>query len=247
MSYILDALRRAEAERGRGAVPGLHSQAALTTGAAPADRAEFSLAWVVAALAVGFAAVAAGGAWWALQRQAPPVAVAVPMAAAPAALPASAPVTAPVPAPVPASVPAVVSEPPAAVSAPSAPREAEPRTPAPRERARPAPAPAAREVAPAPALRPQPAKVAEPAPAAAPASPVFAQGDLPESVRAQLPALKVTGATHSSNPLYRMAIVNGQVLHEGDQAAPGLVLETIEPGRTVWSFRGYRYAVAAAQ
>ena len=28
-------------------------------------------------------------------------------------------------------------------------------------------------------------------------------------------------------------------------AAPGLVLERIEPGRTVWAFKGYRYAVAA--
>ena len=35
MSYILDALRRAEAERGRGGVPGLHSQAVPVPGAAP--------------------------------------------------------------------------------------------------------------------------------------------------------------------------------------------------------------------
>jgi general secretion pathway protein B len=42
-----------------------------------------------------------------------------------------------------------------------------------------------------------------------------------------------------------MAIVNGQVLQEGDQAAPGLVLERVEPGRTVWNFRGYRYGVAS--
>ena len=74
---------------------------------------------------------------------------------------------------------------------------------------------------------------------------VFAQGDLPEAVRAQLPSLKISGVTYSANPAYRMAIVNGQVLHEGDQAAPGLVLEKIEPGRTVWSFKGYRYGVTA--
>ena len=81
--------------------------------------------------------------------------------------------------------------------------------------------------------------------APAPTSPVFAQGELPESVRTQLPSLKVTGATHSSNPLYRMAIVNGQVLHEGDPAGPGLLLEKIEPGRTIWSFKGYRYGLAS--
>jgi general secretion pathway protein B len=76
-------------------------------------------------------------------------------------------------------------------------------------------------------------------------SPVPAQADLPQAVRSQLPALRVTGATHSSNPLHRMAIVNGQVLHEGDRAAPDLVLEKIEPGRTVWNFRGQRYGIAA--
>src|SRR3989344_2446614 len=116
--------------------------------------------------------------------------------------------------------------------APAAEQPVRPRSPA----AAPAPqAPAA------PAPRPSPdAGVTPP-----PASPVFAQGDLPEALRTQLPALKVTGATHSNNPAYRMAIVNGQVLHEGDQAAPGLVLEKIEPGRTVWSFKGYRYGVAA--
>jgi general secretion pathway protein B len=86
---------------------------------------------------------------------------------------------------------------------------------------------------------------AAPAAAAPQAAPVFAQGDLPEAIRAQLPALKVSGATYSNNPAHRMAIVNGQVLHEGDQAGPGLTLDRIEPGRTVWSFRGYRYAVGA--
>ncbi|MFT4242177.1 MAG: general secretion pathway protein GspB, partial [Acidovorax sp.] len=84
------------------------------------------------------------------------------------------------------------------------------------------------------------ASAAAPAPGVAPS-----QADLPDAVRAQLPALKISGATHSNNPAYRMAIVNGQVLHEGDEAAPGLRLERIEPGRTVWSFQGLRYAVAS--
>ena len=64
-------------------------------------------------------------------------------------------------------------------------------------------------------------------------------------MREQLPTLQLAGVTYSSNPVYRMVIVNGQVLHEGEQAAPGLLLERIEPGRTVWSFRGYRYAVVS--
>ena len=62
MSYILDALRRADAERGRGAVPGLHTQAAPTSGASsmPGQAGPINL-WFVAAGVVGAAALAAGG------------------------------------------------------------------------------------------------------------------------------------------------------------------------------------------
>lgn len=281
MSYILDALRRAEAERGRGGVPGLHTQAAPTGGlSAPSDRGTPVPLWLVVAGAAGVAAVAAAGTWWALRPAAPTPGAALPtVATAPAAPPpvpasapaAAAPVTPPPVAPVSAPAPAAVPAPaPASARAPeprAAARGGESRnSPPPREREReratpPATAPAPSRSATAEPTRPRGAAAAPaPAPAPAPAAnrvapepaaqppagaPVFTQAELPEALRTQLPTLKVTGATYSSNPAYRMAIVNGQVLHEGDAAAPGLVLERIEPGRTVWAFRGYRYAVPA--
>ncbi len=264
MSYILDALRRAEAERGRGAVPGIHTPAVPVPGAVPvAGRSAISPVLVAVAV-VAVAAVAAGGTWWFLQRPVPQGTTVV--AAAPATLATVAP-----------SVPTVVpSAPAAAVASPEpapavAPAVAPPPAPAPRaaapQRERPAPSPSvaprspapdperARPAAPVPrertpaAAAPRAADVAaaNPAPAAAPAATgtVFAQADLPEAVRAQLPSLKISGVTYSSNPVYRMAIVNGQVLHEGDPAGPGLLLEKIEPGRTIWSFKGYRYGLAS--
>ncbi len=266
MSYILDALRRAEAERGRGAVPGIHTPAVPVPGAMPvAGRSAISPVLVAVAV-VAVAAVAAGGTWWFLQRPVPAGAVVV--AAAPATSAAVAPSipavasTAPPaavasPEPAPAVAPAV-TPPPAPAPRPAAPQRERPaqapsssvapRSPAAdAERARPA-APAPRERTPAaPASRAADLAVANPAPAAAPAATgtVFAQADLPEAVRAQLPSLKISGVTYSSNPVYRMAIVNGQVLHEGDPAGPGLLLEKIEPGRTIWSFKGYRYGLAS--
>ncbi len=219
MSYILDALRRAEAERGRGAVPGIHTPAVPVPGAVPVAGRSVISPVLVAVAVVAVAAVAAGGTWWVLQRPVPAGAVVV--AAAPATPAAVAP-----------SMPAVASTaPPAAVASPEpAPAVAPAVTPPP------APAPRAADVA-----------LANPAPAASPAATgtVFAQADLPEAVRAQLPSLKISGVTYSSNPVYRMAIVNGQVLHEGDPAGPGLLLEKIEPGRTIWSFKGYRYGLAS--
>ncbi|MBV7542391.1 general secretion pathway protein GspB [Acidovorax sp. sic0104] len=288
MSYILDALRRADAERGRGAVPGLHTHATPAAGLSPtAGRTGPSGVLIGVASAAAVAVVAVAGTWWVMQRQAmpaaaPAVALATPPAAAPPAIPAAQPAPVPPPAaaaaqapvaaaaptvaPVPAAPAAVAPAPqrPAAVSPPpldSRVADKRPTTPA-RERAvaaaPPPQPPATRTLAPLPepsrsrpesaaareplaAQRPQ----AEPTAAAPSGGPVFAQADLPESVRTQLPTLKVSGATHSNNPAYRMAIVNGQVLHEGDQAAPGLVLERVEPGRTVWTFRGYRYGVAS--
>ena len=60
-------------------------------------------------------------------------------------------------------------------------------------------------------------------------------------LRQQLPALAISGATYSENPQYRMVIVNGQVLHEGDTAAPGVVLEKIRQKEVVLRTQGQRY------
>ena len=71
MSYILDALRRAEAERGRGGVPGIHAPAVPVPGGAPvASRALAVPVWVAGVVAV-VAVMAAAGAWWWMQRNAP--------------------------------------------------------------------------------------------------------------------------------------------------------------------------------
>lgn len=78
--------------------------------------------------------------------------------------------------------------------------------------------------------------------AATPAeAPVPAQKDLPDAIRQQLPTLAISGATYSENPQYRMVIVNGQVLHEGDTAAPGVVLEKIRQKEVVLRAQGHCY------
>ena len=59
MSYILDALKRADAERERGAVPGLQSRHA-TLPAAKTDRSARNYLWLAAA-ALALAGMAAAG------------------------------------------------------------------------------------------------------------------------------------------------------------------------------------------
>lgn len=108
MSYILDALRRADAERERGAVPSLHAQqyASLPSDDEP-RRGPKPLVWVVIGLS---AALVAALVWNFFGRETPapvvatraPESVPAPAAAMPAPPPA-APVSAPAPA---AAVPA---------------------------------------------------------------------------------------------------------------------------------------------
>jgi general secretion pathway protein B len=109
MSYILDALRRAEAdrERERGQVPSLHTQPL----SAPAPSQRRWLPWVGGGLTLLLVGVGVGMWWTGGQREA-----AVPVAQpAPAPQPATAPVTAPAPAPVVATAP---PPPPAASASP---------------------------------------------------------------------------------------------------------------------------------
>ena len=64
---------------------------------------------------------------------------------------------------------------------------------------------------------------------------------LPEAMRRELPPLNVSGAAYSANKANRMLLANGQVFHEGDSVAEGLVLQQIKPRGAVFSFKGYRY------
>ena len=238
MSYILDALRRAEADRQRGAVPGLQDQPQPlpAPAAAPADDPRRTGLWALA----GAGLLAAGGAaaWWWLKLPGPapvaPVAVMTPApAVAPTAPPAPVTPVAPAAAPVPvAPAPAVVSSMPAVAAAPAPASPALVLPPIPPQPAEPAaPAEPANKPAPRPAV----------AAAPAPAPDAVRRQDLPENVRQQLPALTVAGATYSENPRYRMVIINGQVVQEGDTAAPGVVLETIRQKEVVLRAQGYRF------
>ncbi len=86
--------------------------------------------------------------------------------------------------------------------------------------------------------------MATPAPAATVTQdPPVRLADLPEARRRELPPLAVSGAVQSPDPAARMLIVDGQVLREGDAAAPGLVLERITPRAAVFSLRGQRFEI----
>jgi general secretion pathway protein B len=237
MSYILDALRRADAERERGRVPGIHAhpaQGPADEGAAP--RAPTPWRWV--ALGLGLGLLTMLGVWGWLGHDAPPPGPPpgaamnppppIPSAESPGLAPRPPESRAKEPRPVEPPAPMVAIEP--------------PRTPIEQR-------PTAAEVA--AAARKAAAAASHPAAfgkAAAPASApgetrIYARHELPEEIRRQLPAVTVGGSIYSPSPANRFVVINGQVVHEGGEIGPDHVLESIRLKSAVLRFKGYRYEI----
>ena len=278
MSYILEALKKAQAERQLGNAPTIHAAQpvpALQPGAAASRRPLF-IGLGAGALVVVLGAVFL---WRAGPAQAPTVQVGQAQGQSPAAV-----TTAPLmPAPMAVAAAPAAGSPaagspaagsPAArapavsnsldVQAPDAPplpvRPAQPRVAdtavanaaaaaASRAAATPsAPAVQVRMPMPAPAapVAAAPARAAAPAAAAAPApeeSLPFLQ-QLPESVQGGIPRVAFGGYMYSANPADRLLLVDKALRHEGEEVAPGLVLEKLLPRAAVMNYRGVRYRVA---
>ena len=224
MSYILDALKKADAERERdaAAVPDLHAQPEAAVGRLPGPGgAGRMLVFAMAGLLLMALA------WWwfgGSPSTAPPPLPATARVSEPAALPAAPTVVPPAPAAAPVQAP---------VQAPIA--VAPPRTlppPAPTLPTVRVPAPATKT----PATAPVPPTTAA---ASAPRLPTLAE--LPPALRAQMPTLVVGGSVYSTQAASRMVILGGQVFREGDRPAEGLLVEQIGLKSTVLSFRGQRF------
>jgi general secretion pathway protein B len=91
------------------------------------------------------------------------------------------------------------------------------------------------------AVPPPAGTAAAPAAAASAAGRIYAANELPEEVRRQIPGLSIGGSVYSESAASRFLIVNGQVRHEGEQAAPEVTLEKIKLRSAVMIFRGYRF------
>ena len=233
MSYILDALKRADADRDRqrAAVPDLHAQSDAYPFREPA--ASSAPRWWLGGAALAALGIA-GLAWWLLGASDAPVAAAPPVAVAvppPAAVAANMPLGVPAaqPAPQPAAVtPAAAVPGPAATAPPVGPPAA---VPSPLPPPPPQPRPEPRRPPPVPA----------PVPAAVPPERVPLYAALPAAVRSQMPALSVNGSVYSRTRGSRIVILNGQVFREGDRPTEGLVVEEIRLKSSVLSIRGTRF------
>lgn len=239
MSYILDALKKSDQQRQRGATPTL--QAAQLTVAAP--RRPMLISYGLPAAVLLATGIMIG--WlrpWQAQRllpaPTPPGTEAVAAKPIPVSQPAPAPLTAPpempgktaqgLPAPNPAragqAVPtAVASKPnspaPANSGAPSS------GTPSPESSA------AAAPIADNPA-RPD---------VVVPQQKALRIDELPVQIQREIPAMTVQLHAYSSQPSERIVYINSTRLLEGEYLMPGLMLEQITPDGMIFSYKGYRF------
>jgi general secretion pathway protein B len=220
MSYILEALKKAQAERQLGNSPTLHAPTLQSGDNATPARFSKPMLWAVLGMAVviGVLLVLV----W--RPSAPAVAVATPPVAA-------------------ASVPAPVAALTAATAAPVVPTP----LPAPVADLPQSVANLARAAAPDQAAAQQPAApaaaAAKPAAVTASDEPVVNLRDLPEPIQRSIPPVTVGGYIYSKNPADRLLLVDKVLRHEGEEVAPGLLLEKLQPKEAVFNFKGYRYRV----
>jgi general secretion pathway protein B len=242
MSYILDALKKAESERERGTIPGLNSgQANHTTFIQ--YRSERS-AWWLPVLGLGMLLALVLAAWaWRQSAPGPLTALATPTVS-----PVSPPVSAPAAAVATPELAARATLPIPPDAAKAGPMQAANSTVA-HVQAKVAPLPVTPT---APSASPAPVAVAhngKPTPASAPiAAPIRSAsggipmlGELPEPMRRQIPALNISGAVFSDAPPEWTLIINDQLMGKGSQVAPDVRLEEINANSAVFNFKGQRF------
>jgi general secretion pathway protein B len=263
MSYILDALRKSDQQRQRGAPPTL--LAVQATAVAPKQPALLAYG-LLAAVLVGAGIVIGWLRPWQPEQVAPGRAESV------AAKPLESTPRQPAPAPsemAPQPEPKLqnATQPAQAAPAPSemAPQpKPEPKLQSATRPAQAVPAPSEMAPQPKPELTarakpetdgpPREADAAAPRGTAPPERPVdtaadaagvqtvISMAELPLSVRQELPAMTISVHAYSANPGSRLVGIDNRILREGEYVIPGLKLEQITPDGMIFGYKGYRFS-----
>ncbi len=240
MSYILDALRKSDQQRQRGAAPTL--LAGQATVVAP-KQPPYLFYGLLAAVLLGAGMVIGWLRPWQTEQAAPvakppelslrqPTPARTEIAPAPEAqMHSAAPVAQIAPAPAPAPAPLAAPRPAAAPAA----VQAQPRA---RVEASGKPQDAGAAVAGKAAALPQ----QPPAAPAADAAPyIVSLAELPLALQQGLPPMTISVHAYSGNPKDRMVGINNRMLREGDSVVPGLKLEQITPDGMIFGYKGYSF------
>ena len=222
MSIILDALKKAETERHLGQLPSLHSPSSAATRSGVAGTHRISSAvWFSSVAAALLIAVGVGWFYWSESLPAQrahvvqqKLALERPAEPVIVVMPDR---EIPVPPPLPLPIPVAVIKP-----ALIAPAKATQSVPPPSDK---------------------PAITATTVTTTASQERIVALADLAPALQRELPALVIGGSMYSDNAADRMLLVDRRLLHEGDEAGSGVVLEKIMPKEAILRYRGARFRI----
>jgi len=231
MSLILEALRKSEAERRRGAAPDLHTELPTSPALARSTVPGWVL-WMLAAAAAVLMLIWAVHAWWprtpvpAQATAAPRIAPVKPVAPVlrPVARlsPAAAASPSPSPSPSAATAPAPAPAQPVAKAATATPPEA---------------------IAPLPAQAPASTTLHAAAPAP-PADDALLLSDLSVDERKALPPLKLSMHLWNDDPSRRFVILDGNRLREGDRVGNAVITAITTDGVVLdWNGRRIKLSI----
>jgi len=71
--------------------------------------------------------------------------------------------------------------------------------------------------------------------------------ELPEAIKQELPAIIVSAHVYSTNPVQRSIVINNNFLEEGEYVLDGLILYEITPNGAIFNYQGtlFRYGVVS--
>ncbi len=70
---------------------------------------------------------------------------------------------------------------------------------------------------------------------------IIEQADLPAKIARSLPSIVISAHVYSKNPLQRSIVINNRYLEEGDYVIDDLKLYKITPDGAIFSYKGYRF------
>jgi general secretion pathway protein B len=231
MSYILEALKKAEVERARGNLPGLHTPVVATTSAQGRTN---KIAWSLTSLAL-LVLCALLWRWLATPVVATtPISIAAVSAATNSDIKASIAATAP-------TADAAPNTPVATSSQTTSRGDRDRTNQPPALQAAPKQASEKGVLAPAVISAAKPISPVQAAPSSLAKTPAV---QLPTDLKLAFPNLVINGSTYSDNPALRMLIINGEIFREGSQPAPGLRLEQIRQNSALLKFKEQTFSVS---
>jgi len=249
MSLILDALKKADAERHAGKVHDILVKDAVQS-TIPRSVASSGLPsgrWFKPSIFVGLAILVAGAFAWMLQpgrflptidpltsfsvaTLAVPTVPTVPLVPTTLTVP---PATHAIPAPAPETTNVAPPTPAVAITTSQLPVPPPIRQPTPAE----VQAPAVK-----PLVRPGAVQPVETTPEQN-QLPAMTLAQLPQQVRSEIPPLSISGSIYSTDPKERLLLVDKRMLHEGDEIAPGLILDSVLQKGALLRYKGYVFRV----